>query len=129
MHHGRGAPEPALSLSKGARDVDGANRRLRELKNERDDLLRAAPKQTPQVPPQVDLEAVRTYATALPTLLQRAADSEKRELLRGFLTPVVEPESRHIDVGLRLPLLSSTCGGGDRNRTGDRKSTRLNSSH
>ncbi len=71
-------------------------------------------------PPKVDVNTVRRYATNLPALLTRATDEEKRTLAQAFLTGIsLDPETRNIEVGLRAPLLSSTCGGGGRSRTGE----------
>ena len=67
----------------------------------------------------MDVKTVRRYATNLPALLTNATDQEKRTLAQAFLTEItLDPGTRTIEVGLKAPLLSSTCGGGGRSRTG-----------
>lgn len=70
----------------------------------------------PAEPPRVDAAVMRRYAESLPSLLQYASNEEKRGLVGAFVSGMaLDPDTRQIEVGLRLPLFPPTCGGGDRN--------------
>lgn len=107
------------ALEKGVDDIEWVNQRLRELRREQEALQAADSRGRMGEAPTVDMETVRRYAADLPKLVQQATNEERRELARAFVTGIeLIPTTREIGVGLRVPLLSATCGGGGRNRTG-----------
>jgi len=106
------------ALEQSSDDTDWVNQRLRELRREQEALRVAQRGGHTGDAPAVDRETVRRYVAGLPGLLRDATDEEKRELARTFVTGIgLDPETREIEIGLRAPLLSPTCGGGGPHRS------------
>ena len=90
------------AIEDGLEDVAWANRRLRELAQERDELTAGAAR--PATPPQVNVDTAMEYRRQLDKVFAQGTPAQRKRLLRSWVEKItLAPERLEVKITYRVP--------------------------
>ena len=90
------------AIEEGLEDVAWANRRLRELAQERADLRASATR--PAKPPQIDTQTAMDYRRQTDKVFAQGTPAQRKRLLRSWVEEItLAPERLEVEITYRVP--------------------------